>query len=92
MSPAVAGIIGIVVLVVLFLLRMPVAFAMALVGFVGFAYLTGPEAALSLLGLDIYDTFSSYPLSVIPMFILMGTFAFAAGISKRLFKTAYDWI
>jgi len=71
---------------------MPVAFAMALVGFVGFAYLTTPEAALSLLARDIFDTFSSYPLSVIPMFILMGTFAFASGISKRLFKMTYTWI
>ena len=92
MSPATVGIIGIVVLVALFLLRMPVAFAMALVGFVGFAFLTGPEAALNLLGIDIYDQFSSYPLSVIPMFILMGTFAFASGISRRLYRTAYAWI
>ena len=92
MSPATAGFIGIVVLVALFLLRMPVAFAMALVGIVGFAYLTGPEAALNLLGIDIFDQFSSYPLSVIPMFILMGTFAFASGISQRLYKTTYTWV
>ena len=92
MSPATVGIIGIVLLIFLFLIRIPVAFAMALVGFVGFAYLTGPEAALNLLGRDIFDEFSSYPLSVIPMFILMGTFAFASGISGRLFKTAYAWI
>ena len=92
MSPATAGSIGIVVLVVLFLLRMPVAFAMALVGFVGFAALATPEAALSLIGIDIFDTFSSYPISVIPMFILMGSFAFASGISRRLFKTAYAWM
>jgi len=92
MSPATAGIIGIGLLVLLFLLRMPVAFAMALAGLVGFAYLTTPEAALSLLARDIFDVFSSYPLSVIPMFILMGTFAFASGISQRLYKTAYAWI
>jgi tripartite ATP-independent transporter DctM subunit len=92
MSPATAGIIGIGLLVVLFLLRMPVAFAMALVGLVGFAYLTTPEAALSLLGRDIFDSFSSYPLSVIPMFILMGTFAFASGISRRLYGTTYTWV
>ncbi|MBA7697191.1 C4-dicarboxylate TRAP transporter large permease protein DctM [subsurface metagenome] len=36
--------------------------------------------------------FSSYPLTVIPMFILMGTFAFAAGISQRLYKTTYTWV
>ena len=92
MNPVTAGIIGIGLLIALFLLRMPVAFAMALVGFVGFASLSTPEAALSLLALDIFDSFSSYPLSVIPMFILMGTFAFASGISQRLYKTANAWI
>ena len=92
MSPATAGVIGIGLLVALFLLRMPVAFAMALVGSVGFAYLTTPEAALALLGRDIFDSFSSYPLSVIPMFILMGTFAFASGISRRLYSSAYTWV
>ena len=92
MSPATIGIIGIGLLIVLFLLRMPVAFAMALVGFAGFAYLTSPQAALHLLARDIFDTFASYPLSVIPMFILMGTFAYGSGISQRLFKTTYTWI
>ena len=92
MSPVAAGIIGIVFLIVLFLFKMPVAFAMALVGFAGFAALASPDAALSLLSRDFFDTFSSYPLSVIPMFILMGTFAFASGISQRLYKTAYAWI
>jgi len=92
MNPTTAGLIGIGLLVLLFLLRMPVAFSMALVGFVGFWYLTTPEAALGLLGRDIFDSFSSYPLSVIPMFILMGTFAYASGISKRLFSTTYAWI
>lgn len=92
MSPAVTGIVGIVALILLFMLRMPVAFAMALVGFAGFAYLTSLDAGFGLLGRDIFDEFSSYPLSVIPMFILMGTFAFASGISQRLFKTTYAWI
>ena len=92
MNPTTVGIIGIALLLVLFLLRMPVAFAMALVGFGGFAILTSPTAALHLLSRDVYDTFSSYPLSVIPLFILMGTFAFASGISQRLYKTTYTWI
>jgi len=92
MSPATTGIVGIGLLVSLFLLRMPIAFAMALVGFVGFAYLTTPVAALGLLSHDIFESFSSYPLSVIPMFILMGTFAFASGISRRLYKTTYTWV
>lgn len=92
MNPTIVGIIGIALLLVLFLLRMPVAFAMALVGFGGFALLTSPTAALHLLSRDVFDTFSSYPLSVIPLFILMGTFAFASGISQRLYRTTYTWI
>ena len=92
MSPVVAGIAGIGFLILLFLLRMPIAFAMALVGVAGFAYLTTPRAALGLLGREIFDYFSSYPLSVIPMFILMGTFAYASGISRRLYRTTYTWV
>ena len=71
---------------------MPVAFAMAFVGVAGFAYLSDPGPALSLLAQDIFEQFSSYPLTVIPMFILMGTFAFASGISRRLFDTTYTWV
>jgi len=92
MSPVTIGIVGIGVLLLLFLLRTPVAFAMALVGLAGFAYLATPEAALSLLARDIFEQFTSYPLSAIPMFILMGSFAFAAGISRRLYDTAYNWV
>jgi C4-dicarboxylate transporter DctM subunit len=92
MSPITAGIAGIGLLLLLFVLRMPVAFAMASVGLVGFAYLADPGPALSLLAQDIFEQFSSYPLSVIPMFILMGTFAFASGISRRLYDTTYTWV
>ncbi len=92
MTPETAGIVGIVLLLLLFMIRMPVAFAMAFVGFIGFAYLGGIESALSLLAQDVFDTLSSYPLSVIPMFILMGSFAFAAGISQRLYRTCYTWL
>jgi len=92
MSPVTIGIVGIGVLLLIFLFRMPIAFAMALVGFAGFAYLSTPGAALGLLARDIFDQFTSYPLSVIPMFILMGSFAFASGISRRLYETAYTWV
>ena len=92
MSPETIGIVGIAVLLFLFLLRMPVGFAMALVGVVGFAYLSGFESALALLAQDIYETFSAYPLSVIPLFILMGSFAFASGISQRLYRTTHTWV
>ena len=92
MSPEVIGIVGIVVLVLLFLIRVPVAFAMALVGFAGIAYLSGPGTAVSSLARDMFVQFTSYPLGAIPMFILMGSFAFAAGIGRRLYDTAHSWI
>src|SRR3972149_4461889 len=92
MTPETIGIIGIGLLVFLFLLRVPIAFSMFISGFLGFAYLNGVESALLLLPQDAFDTFSSYPLSVIPTFILMGSFAFASGISQRLYSTSYAWV
>jgi C4-dicarboxylate transporter, DctM subunit len=92
MSPEAVGIAGIVLLLLLFLIRVPVAFAMAFVGFAGFAYLSSIDSALNLLAGDIFETFTSYSLSVIPMFILMGSFAFASGMSGRLFSTTYTWV
>jgi C4-dicarboxylate transporter, DctM subunit len=92
MTPETAGMIGIALLVFLFLLRVPVAFSMAIVGLVGFAYLSDAESALTILAQDVYETLSNYPLSVIPMFILMGSFAFASGISQRLYATSYTWV
>lgn len=92
MNPETTGILGIGLLLILFLLKVPVAFSMAFVGFAGFAYHSGLDPAINLLSQDIWDTFSSYPLSVIPMFILMGSFSFASGISERLYKTTYTWV
>ena len=92
MNPCYVGMIGIGVLLALFSLGMPVAYAMGLVGFVGFAYLSNSTAALSLLAQDIFHTFANYPLSVIPMFIFMGIFAFTSGISQKLYKTAYTCV
>jgi tripartite ATP-independent transporter DctM subunit len=90
MSPVVIGIIGIVALVVVFLLRMPVGFAMAFVGLVGFSLLVSPEAGLNILARDMFQTFSSYSLTVIPMFVFMGCIASASGISRRLYEASYS--
>jgi len=92
MSEITVGIIGIAILMFLFLIRVPVAFSMAIVGFAGFTYLTNLQAGLSILARDIFEQFSSYSLSCIPMFILMGCFAFASGISRRLYDTTYAWV
>jgi C4-dicarboxylate transporter, DctM subunit len=89
MSNEVIGIIGIVVMLVLFAMGIPIAFAMAIAGLAGYAYIVNPSVAFNLLPRDVFEQFASYPLSVIPMFVMMGCYAFASGIGKRLFDTAY---
>lgn len=88
MDPVVVGLLGIVLLLVLFFLNMPVSFAMAFVGFLGFGYLVGWEASVTLLVSDLFTQLSNYPLNVIVLFVLMGSFAFAAGMSGRLYDSA----
>ncbi len=92
MDPTTAGIIGIAIMVFLFMTRMPVAFVMMLVGFVGFSLLTSWKGGLNLMSRNVYDAFASYELSTIPLFILMGQIAFNCGISKRLYETAYRFL
>lgn len=86
------GLIGIFILLgVMILMQMPVGFAMALVGFVGLWYVTGIQAALSTIGTETWSIFSSYGLTVIPLFILMGTVCFYSGVNKSLYEAAYKW-
>ena len=93
MDLAIVGIIGIIVLLaVMFILGMPVSFAMALVGFCGFAYVVSFHAALNMIAADLWSTFSKYGLTVIPLFIFMGYLAFNAGIAERLYDAAYKWM
>ncbi|OGP67888.1 MAG: C4-dicarboxylate ABC transporter permease [Deltaproteobacteria bacterium RBG_13_47_9] len=92
MSSEFIGTIGIIVMVVLMFLRMPIAFTMALVGFVGFTYLTSLSGSLFLLSNGFYFQFTSYTMLVVPLFVLMGEIAFHAGISKRIYDTAYAWL
>ena len=74
-------------------LRMPIAIAMAVAGFVGSWIIRGnPTAVLSQMKSMSYDMFSSYSLSIVPMFLLMGQFATKSGMSKALFETASDWL
>lgn len=89
MSPETAGILGIVILVLAFLLSLPVGFAMALVGLGGFCLLVSPAAGLGLLARDFFEIFSSYSLTVIPMFMFMGAIAFAGGMSSRLYDASH---
>jgi C4-dicarboxylate transporter DctM subunit len=89
MSLSTIGIIGIIVLVVLLYSKMPVGFAMGFLGLIGFSYVVNFNAGLNLLARDVWDVFSSYNLTVIPLFVFMGQIAFHAGISRRLYDSAY---
>lgn len=86
------GILGIAVLIIIMLLRVPIAFAMAFVGLVGFAYAVSLEASLRFLVKTFFSVFSSYSLTVLPLFMLMGQIASNSGISKRLYATANAWL
>ena len=89
MSAASAGLLGIAVLFALLALRIPVAFAMFVVGFAGIWYLNGLNAATSLLASETFTLASSPELVVIPLFILMGNVASITGMSRRLYDAAY---
>lgn len=89
MSPDVVGFIGIFILIILILARMHIGISMGIVGFLGFAYIAGWEPAMGILRTVPYTTFASADMSVIPLFILMGSFAFAAGMSEDLYRTVH---
>ena len=88
MSPTLIGIIGIVVMIIVFLSRMPVAYVMAMIGYLGFTIIISGQGGLALLSRNIYEVFSSYGLTTIPLFVFMGQLAFNAGISSRLYDTS----
>ena len=92
MTDAVAtGLGGLVVLILLIVLRMPVAYAMILAGGGGIMLLNGPAPVLSQLKTLAYGQFSIYDLSVVPMFVLMGALAAKAGLSHALFRAGAAW-
>ncbi len=92
MTPLQIGFFGIAALVLLPAVGLPVAFSMAIVGFIGFSLIVSPQAALNLIAGDLFDTFSSYSLTVIPLFVLMGQAAMHSGISRKLFHAAHCWL
>ncbi len=81
------------VLIALIFLRVPIGLAMLVCGIAGTWIIFGnPNAILSRLKLETYSTFSSYSLSIIPLFLLMGQFATLGGMSQSLFRAANTWL
>ncbi len=83
------GILGMIAMLLLLLIRVPVAFSMFIVGFLGVAFLNGWNSAWSLLASETFTLASSPELVVIPLFILMGNIASKSGMSSKLFDAAY---
>ncbi|KZX93073.1 MULTISPECIES: TRAP transporter large permease [unclassified Sulfitobacter] len=84
----IASAIGFAAVFVLVLLRLPIAFAMGLVGMIGLVYETSYRASISMVSRLIIDTSQDYGLSVIPLFILMGLFVNKGGISRELYQVS----
>ncbi|WP_054301785.1 TRAP transporter large permease [Gemmobacter sp. LW-1] len=82
------SLIGFAAVLVLVLLRMPIAFAMGLVGLVGYALETNFRGAISMAARLVIDTSQDYGLSVVPLFILMGLFVNKGGISRELYQVS----
>ncbi|MCL4682672.1 MAG: TRAP transporter large permease [Rhodocyclaceae bacterium] len=86
------ALIAFAVMLGLTFLRLPIAFSMALVGFLGFAYVVNVNAALSMVGSVAFETGMSYTLSIVPLFILMGNLVTKAGLSAELYRVSYAFL
>ena len=92
MTPTTMALLGVAGMFALIILRIPIGIAMTVAGLVGFAALTNPSAALSLLSTEVMNKFSSVDTAVAPMFLLMGNLATVSGLSGDLYRLAHSCI
>jgi C4-dicarboxylate transporter DctM subunit len=92
MDPIVVGIIGVVALLVFIIIRVPIAYALAGVGLLGSIYLMGFDRVLAYYPHIIYSNTSKFTFTAIPLFLLMGYFAFYAGITDEAYDVARTWV
>ena len=92
MGTNVIAITGFVVLFALMLLRVPVGMAMGLVGVTGFGYIVGGAPALKIIGHTSMRTVTDWNFAVVPLFLLMGSFATTSGMSRELFRAANGFL
>jgi C4-dicarboxylate transporter DctM subunit len=88
----IVAITGCVAVLVLMLIRVPIAVCLGSVSVAGFAYLVGPGPALGILIDSPIRTVTNFNFSVIPMFILMGSVVSVSGMSRELFRAANAWL
>ncbi|MBI5605602.1 MAG: TRAP transporter large permease [Deltaproteobacteria bacterium] len=92
MSEITFGIVSIIVLGFFFLTGIEIAFAIGIIGFIGYACLVSFSGAVNVLAKDVFDAFTSYSFTVIPLFVLMGQVAYHSGTAKRLYDSAYRFV
>jgi C4-dicarboxylate transporter DctM subunit len=92
MNEVMVGIVALMVLLMFFLTGIELGFAMAIIGFIGFGILKGFGAACNIVAIDLFDVFTTYGFTVVPVFVLMGQIAFNAGIARKLYDSAYKFI
>lgn len=86
------ALLGFACIFLLAVLRVPLAFAMGMIGFVGMGLVRGWVPALASVAQVVHETGFAYTLSVVPLFILMGNFVARAGLAHELFHAAYTFI
>lgn len=92
MDATIVGLVGIAALLLLIFMGMNIGMALMTVGFVGFAVMTNMKAALSVLATVPSTQAGSYSMIVVPLFILMGNFAYRARLSSGLFDFSRKWL
>ena len=92
MNLVLIGVLGVVIMLALVLMGVNIGLAMALVGFAGIICTSGFKAALSTVGSIPFSQSSSYSMSVIPLFVLMGQLSLYSGLSSGLFGAADKWL
>jgi len=92
MDPFSIGISGTLLMLFLFAMGLPIGFTLGIVGFLGLAYVIGLDAALPTIALKFYSSVSDYNLTLLPLFLLMGAFANASGMSSDLYEVAGKWL
>jgi len=85
------ALLGFLALLVLLLIRMPVGLAMLIVGAAGIA-LIRPAAAVPVLAGEMFAVASRYPLTILPLFMLMGNLAVVSRMSQDLYHAAHSWL
>ena len=83
-----SGALGVLALLALLALGVPIGIAMGAVGLIGLTFLIGPEAALVKGSVVFFESVTRFELGVLPLFLLMAHFCFAAGASRDFFSAA----